>query len=98
MVKRGVCLYLDDELVRLAKSKNIILSPLINQFLKIELLNEFKNNENNFIESLKHTCSQLATELDQKNKEIELTKKEIELLKEKAKTKKPKYLDLGVGI
>jgi hypothetical protein len=94
MGKRILSLYVDDDLVNLARSKMINMSRLVNRLLETELtykeLSDTTTKEE-LIDKLKVRCSLLSDEiklLTDKNKEQETI---IKKLKEKKVDNKPHY-------
>ncbi len=76
-------LYIDKELIKLAKEKGINISKLFEQFLLTELEINFKNyDELSEVEKLKKINSELNRKLVEKEAEIARLKKEIKKLKE----------------
>jgi hypothetical protein len=99
MVKRNTTLTLDDELVLLAKTKNINISSFVNNVLEAELTNENLYNIENkdiLINKLKGRISILTDELKLLNEKNELLTQEIKSIKDnqikKKKDKKEKII------
>jgi|GEM_PF-5086663 len=99
MGKRNLCLYVDDELINLASSRNINLSKLFNDLISIEM--EFRElsdttSKEELISKLKTRVALLTDELRLINEKFELCNKEsqdlkktIEEMKKTQKAKKP---------
>ena len=99
MGKRILNLYVDDEIVALAKSKNINLSQFFINALNVELNLDETNDNNELILKLKLKIAKLSDELREMAKNRELLEKDIiELNKKLKENKKDGYDDDGIVV